>query len=89
MFGEKLRTQAWDTLRGEVLARKDNRKSKATTSIVLDVENWHQYITVSFASSSRLIRAKAEQQIGCGETKQTTAIVICSSLFLFVVFTTR
>ncbi len=36
MFGEKLRTQAWDTLRGEVLTHKDNRKSKATTSIVLD-----------------------------------------------------
>ncbi len=42
MFEEKLKTQAWDTLRGEVLARKDNRKSKATTSIVLDLDFWRK-----------------------------------------------
>ncbi len=68
MFGEKLRTQAWDTLRGEVLARKDNRKSKATTSIVLD-------------SVSRIFSGQETTKKTFLSSPENVSMCTCSSLF--------
>ena len=66
MFGEKLRTQAWDTLRGEVLARKDNRKSKATTSIVLD-----------FRLGAALLRSAVQAKVKFECTPPWTLTPVC------------